>query len=379
MSQLEPRLSQFGPAFAWLLDKDVSSARIASLFETTSANVRVIAFRARHTEAEAGTDVSALGVPPPQELAGELGIRATQDHVVRTPVGARKLARIRNEIDRAVIRYSNEYRFLDGVASLRGLAPLIGYAGDSRRIALAALLHQHIAWFFVHAGRCDSAAREAALARNLWRRAFHESGKREYGEYFVRAALIGSHAWLLARRPRKALNTLEMVDSATESIRLPLGSDYFRQRGVALFQLREDDRAKHQFYLSTEAMKKLNEAKNPVQLLMTGSRHINLLGSVNCDRAQELLHIARQTFGDSSLEASMCMHWAASCGLSTDSPSAIQQAAELLDAHPGSAPQFGHQVTIRKLLSVASELGFDARLRQAWVRRALYENAFRDR
>lgn len=379
MPRLEPRLSQFGPAFAWLLDKDVPSARVASLFQTTPGSVRVIAFRARHSADEANSEDSALGCQPPPELAEELGVRAAPDEVVRTPVRARKLEQLRNEIDSAVIRYSSQYRFLDGLACLRRLAPWVGYAGDSRRIALAALLHQQIAWFLVHSGRCRSAAREATVARNLGHRAFCESGQREYGEHFIQAALIGSQACVLARRPQEAWKTLEVARDAAESIRAPLGSDHFRQRGVALFQLREDDQAVGQFERSTVAMEKLNEAKNSAQLLMTGSRHLNLLGSVKCDRAQEILHIASQTFGDSSLEASMCTHWSAACGLSTDSPSQIQQAVELLDAHPGPAPQFGHQATIRKLLRVTPELGFDARLRKAWVRRALYENAFCDR
>ena len=58
MSRLESPLSQFGPAFAWLLGKGVSSARLASLFGTTPANVRVIAFRARHRARETSAEDS---------------------------------------------------------------------------------------------------------------------------------------------------------------------------------------------------------------------------------------------------------------------------------------------------------------------------------
>jgi hypothetical protein len=75
----------------------------------------------------------------------------------------------------------------------------------------------------------------------------------------------------------------------------------------------------------------------------------------------------------------MTLNWAAACGLSTDSSSAIQKAVELLGAHPGLAPEFGHQSTIRKLLTVTPELGLDSRLRRIWVRRALYENTSRNR
>src|SRR5260370_31497157 len=104
MPRLEPRLSQFGPAFAWLLDKDVPSTRVAILFGTTPANVRVIAFRARHSAPKASTEDSALDCQPPPELAEELGVRAAPDEVVCTPVGAKKLAWLRNEIEIAVSR-----------------------------------------------------------------------------------------------------------------------------------------------------------------------------------------------------------------------------------------------------------------------------------
>jgi hypothetical protein len=379
MPHPELRISQFGPAFAWLLGRGVSSARLAGLFGTTPANVRVIAFRARHRAPEASAKESRLGLQPPSELAETMGVRAGPDDLVRTPVGTRKLDWLRNEIENAVILYSTQYLFLDGIKALRRLAPWIGYAGDSRRIALSALLHQHIAWFLVHSGHSGSAAREAALAQTLGRIAFHESHDREYAQRFIQAALIDSHACLLARRPQEAWHTLEVARETAESIGAPLGSDHFRQRGVALFQLREDERAIQQFERSAEAMEKLNEAKNPAQLLMTGSRHINLLGRLLCDPAQQIFAIARQTFGEASLEASMALHWAAACGLSTDSTSAMHEAVELLGAHRSPAPQFGHQSTIRKLLTVTPELGLDARLRRIWVRRALYENTSRER
>jgi len=379
MPRTEPRLSQFGPAFVWLLKKEVSSARLASLFGTTPANVRVIAFRARNPQIAEDSGFDDLDSRLPPKITEAMGVRATPDDVVRTPVGTKKLDWLKEEIQNTVDRYSAQFLFLDGIKVLRRLAPWIGYAGDSRRIAMSALLHQETAWFLVHSGHSDSAAHEATVARNLWKIAFHESDEREYAERFIQASLIGSHACLLARQPEEAWRILEIAREAAESIGAPLGSDHFRQRGVALFQLREDERATQQFERSTEAMERLNEAKNPAQLLMTGSRHTNLLGRINCDQAQQLFALARQTFGDTSLEVSMTLYWAAACGLSTDSPSAVLKAVELLAAHPGPAPEFGHQSTIRKLLAVTPELGLDARLRRIWVRRALYENTSRNR
>jgi hypothetical protein len=316
---------------------------------------------------------------PSAELAGTVGVRQAPDEVVRTPIKGRKLEQTQNEIEQTVIRHSQEYRFLEGVSSLRRLAPRIGFPGDSRRIALAALLHQHIAWFLVHSGRCDSAAREAHTARSLWRLAYHESAEREYAERFIESALIGSQALLLNRRPQPALRLLETASDAAKSIGAPEGSDHARQRGVALFQLREDERAAAQFQKAAQVMEKLNEARTPAQLLMTGARHLSLLGGLKWDNAQEVLDAARRSFGDRSLEASMALHWAAACGLSTDSSSISQITLDLLEAGEKPAAQFGHQVTIRRLLAMTPALELDSRLRRIWVRRSLYENAFRDR
>jgi hypothetical protein len=236
-----------------------------------------------------------------------------------------------------------------------------------------------VAWFLVHAGQCLSATEEARMARNLWRVAYRESPCREYAQRFIQSALIGSQAWLLTRRPHQAFEILEVARSAAESIGAEIGSDHFRQRGVALFQLRDDERAAEEFQKSAEAMERLNEASIPAQIVMTGSRHIHLLGSLNWNGACEVTSIARRDFGEQSLEASMALHWAVACGVSTDSSGAIQEAIDLITTQPLPAPQFGHQLTIRKLLSITPELGLDARLRRFWARRTLYENAYRNR
>jgi hypothetical protein len=375
---MEPRLSQFGPSLAWLLSKDVSATRLATLLRTSPENVRVIAFRERHADREDIHEESALEQNPTFDLARQVGVRPNPDEVVRTPARDRELESIGNEIARQVASHIASYDYADGVRQLRRLLPRIGFAGNSRRIALAALLHLHLSWFLVHGGRCESAAVESRLARDLWRIAYHESPEREYAARFIQSALIGSHALLLMRRPLEAWRILDVAGEAADAIDTPIGSDPFRQRGVALFQLREDERAVGFFRKATEAMEKLNEATTPAQLAMTGARHISLIKS-RWDDAQEVLVAARNGFGEGSLEASMAMHWTAASGLLTDSGPAIHGSLELLYSAARPSPQFGHQLTIRKLLLLTPDLGLDERLRRAWVRRTLYENAFRTR
>jgi len=361
-----------------LMARDVSAARLASQFDTTAENIRVIAFRARRRESPASIAPQILSCVPDAALARHLGIRSALDDAAWTPERTRKLEFLREQIDAIVTRRAARYDFLKGARDLRHMLPFIGYAGDARRIALQALTHQHIAWFLIHSGRCLSGTTEAEVARDLWRVAWHESGAPDYAREFVKSALIGSQGLLLSRRPEEALRVLDIARDAAESIGDPLGSDHHRQRGVALLQLRQDAQASGQFRKSAEMMEKLREATNPAQILMTGTRHIGLLDSLNCDQAQETFSSVKVAFGMSSLETSMALHWAAASCLSSDSATLIREAADQLRDHPAPLPEFGHQLTIRRLLVITPELGFDDRLRRIWIRRALYENAFRD-
>ena len=364
------RLAQFGPAFAWLLDRGVPSSRLASVFATRSQNVRVIASRSRRRPTDAAVESS--------DEAARL-VRPGPDDVVRTTARNRKLDTLSHEIDETVRDHATTYRFFEGIQALRQILPRIGYPQDWRRIALLANLHQQMAWFLVHLGRCESAAREARQARGLWHAAHLESDSADHVAEYVKAALIESQAWLLARRPENASRTLDVAQHAAESIGARLGSDHYRQRGVALFQLREDEPAAAQFRRAADAMERMNEAQVSEQVSMTGARHIHLLGKPDFDAADELSAVVLRRFGESSLEASMALHWAAACGLSTGSRAAEQRTLDLLASRPVPSVQFGHQSTIRTLLAATPELGLDERLRRMWIRRALYENALRDR
>src|SRR5580658_9903361 len=114
MESFEPRLSRFGPAVGWLLAKDVSAARLASLFETTPENIRVIAFRARHRELAATRDSAPLDRRPDPDLARNIGIRPALDDAEWTPARTRKLDWLKNRIDESVAVHTKQYNFLNG-------------------------------------------------------------------------------------------------------------------------------------------------------------------------------------------------------------------------------------------------------------------------
>jgi len=213
----------------------------------------------------------------------------------------------------------------------------------------------------------------------LWRVAFHESAQALNIEGFVKAALVASNDHLLSRRPQDALILLDIAKAAAEHARRPLGSDHFRQRGVAAFQLGLDDESRHCFDRAVVAMVELGEAKTVAMPLMTGARHTTLLGTPDWDGSLEVRDVARQSFGENSLEYSMATNWAAACAFSTDSQPAWQTATQILAENIDRASGFGHQSTVTKLLSILPDLGLYPRLTRSFARRALYENTSRGR
>jgi hypothetical protein len=231
----------------------------------------------------------------------------------------------------------------------------------------------------VHSGFTRSAISHASLSLWLLQSAHYRLGSREEVREFIRSTLIAAHANLLAARPAAALQILDLMRAASESIGAPLGSDYYRQRGVALFQLgnKHDDEAKASFAQSERQMRKLGEGESEAQVLMTGTRHINLLGKPDWDGALRVMEMAENTFRSDSLEASMTRHWAAACGLLTGDGRIRQRTRELLAVNQQTAARFGHQATVSKLLSLTPELGLSRGLEAIWVRKALYQNAFR--
>jgi hypothetical protein len=110
---------------------------------------------------------------------------------------------------------------------------------------------------------------------------------------------------------------------------------------------------------------------------MTGTRHTNMLGKPDWDGALEVVEIVQSTFSADSLEASMTRHWAAATAFLTDDNQIRQRATELLEDNQATAARFGHQATISKLLSMTPELGLSKGLQAIWVRKSLYQNAFR--
>ena len=382
----KPRLSGFAPAIDLLLAFEIPAKRLAELFGTNPDYIYVLAHRGRlgtshhvaednevHIETAIRSSVDDYAL----EANTALGIRAEEDAVELTRSKATKLEWLESRMEDIVSSGRYTYQFLQAARYLKALKPYIGYPSESNRLRLAAKLHQHLSWFYSHSGFTSSSIAEATRSIRLYEIVFHNTGDKDALRELGGSCLINSNSHLLQGQPEGALAVLNIARGATEAAAIALNSDYFRQQGVALFQTRDDDvMAKKMFERSMATTPDSQVNHGGLTLRMSGARHLNLIAApFPCfDDELLLLDEAKAAYGVDSLEASMCVHWAAACGLSTDSPHAHDLALDLIRQNQSNVARFGHQATIAKLLPLALELPAGKRAR--WVRFALYQNAY---
>jgi hypothetical protein len=377
---LTPDLLELRFIIDWLMSVGVSSPRLAALFKTSPENIRRLKyFAARQLEPSLITFVPDLEIVPSTAMHGGVGIRSHLEILRRSEKPSSTLSWLEEQVEARFESHRQQYRFLDGAKSLLQLKQKLGHMSEGRRIALAGILEQKISWFLVHSGFTRSAISHASLSLWLLQTAYYRLGRQNDVREFIKSALIASQGNLLAGRPGASLPILDIILAAAQTIGAPLGSDYYRQRGVALFQAGSlyDDETRKSFEQSEQQMRRLGEAGSEAQALMTGTRHTNMLGKPDWDGALKVLDIVQSTFSADSLEASMTRHWAAACGFLTGDNKVRQRARELCEDNQDTAARFGHQATISKLLSMTPELGLPKGLQALWVRKSLYQNAFR--
>lgn len=377
---LRPKLADLAPAVYWLRQHDVPVARLAAVFVTDSGHIRQLAFRGKSSGLRfysISDSLDLLLARPTQSIRSRLAIRPHEDFVLLSPKQKQRIDFMKGEIGTIVADASAT--FLERVARVRKLLPLIGYAAGVDRIRLLAFLRQRLGWLFVHSGYCSSAFSEAQAAINLAHVAYNERGQPEDLRSLTESCLIASNACLLACDPATALRFLDLARQASERIGDLRGSEHYRQCGVALFQMGQDEPAEKAFDNAVTAMDSKAEAENTAHILMTGSRHVGLLGKLSFDRDLEMLEQVEKDYFQSSLQHSMALNWAAACGLGVDSPAVELAASEMARHSVAVSGAFGHQATTAKLLALTPELGLDPRVRREWIRHALYSNAFRQR
>lgn len=384
----KPKLTGFAPAIASLLALGVPASRLAEIFDTNDNHIHVLAHRGRQGRRQ--RTLTVIAVPRKAivdssadgsvlEAKAALKIRAEEDGVELTPRKAAKLSWLEAQMEEITTTGRTTYQFVQAARHLRALTPYIGYSSESNRLALSAKLHQRLAWFYSHSGLSSSSIAEGEHSARLYEIVYHNTEDKHALRELGGSCLIASNSRLIQGHARAAIATLNHSQQATEAAKVALNSEYFKQRGVALFQAGQDEQARAMFVRAMETIPDDDVKHGTMTLKMAGDRHLNLIAKPfpRVDDQLVLLEGAKQVYGTDSLEVSMCVHWAAACLLCTDSLHAEALALHLIEENQSTAAPFGHQATIAKLLPLAAELPFNKR--RLWVRIALYQNAFRSK
>jgi len=387
---LRPKVSGFSSAAAWLRDHDITAKRIAELLGITETHARQLVFRGQWRVSQPNIP-AVLENPfrPPadpfgpvaDELRDRLSIRPRIDSwtVTLDKAERRGLDDLEALVEELGVAFWSGVRHGTGLARLRAMLQYIGRPAHFRRIRILARLRYLLAETYTHAGYSSTAIEQALTSMLLSKAAFDEGSETLDLERFGNVALLISQSYLLRQDPHRARYYLDLHRHARSRLGLPLGGEYLRQRGSAAFQTGDDEEARRNF---TQAMAVLAETvefgrpKQRYEVLNIGTRQMNLAGKVNWEGAQELLQYMLDVLPPGEIHISMNVNWTAACGFSTDSPGASQAARELLERHKGASVGFGHQATVAWLLSLTPDLPHS--LQTAWVRRALYENTFKD-
>ena len=375
-SSLKPYLQGLRSSIEWLHTCGISVARLAGLFGTNTNHIRQLLYRARHTPFRLyapGADLQALLARPSDGLRPHLKIRPEEDSVVLSEARQSRILDLEAQVDAIAL---GSQSFSDGVSRLKRLLPYIGYPGEVRWLRLLARVHQQTAWFLGHSGFSTSAFGEAKIAINLSQVAYAEWWDPIDLRRLTETCLIASNSCLLIGDAGSARKYLRIARDASEAIADPPGSEHYRQLGVAYYQLHEDELARKCFERAPTAMEAKSEAENQAHLLMTGKRHLALLGRMGWEQTQEVLSAVAHDYPKGSLQHVMVVNSAAACGFLTGSPELILHSQELLEKNRAPAFVYRHQFTRTALLSLTPDLPVE--VRPAWIRRALYENAFKN-
>ena len=376
------RLSGFAPAIARLKDIGLSARRLAELFETNENHINVLAHRGRSSNRRSSGRVNPrpsgfdpLTIEQINREKQALRIRAEEDGVELTPKRVRSLDWLESQSREIVSRGRSSYQFLDGARELIALKSFIGYPSESRRLKLAGRLHQYLAWFYTHSGLAASCIAEANRSIRLYEILYQETCDKDALRLLGGSCLIRSNSWLNIGRGDESFNSLDLSRDATLAAGLLLNSENYQQRGVALFQSGDDDEAAKMFEKAKLAAAEIDVNASPLRQKMTSDRYLNLIKGplLKIEEELQLVEEARAAYGSDSLEAIMCAHWAAACGILSDSTSAHIRSLELIEENQSKILRFGHQATINKLLPISLEL--PPTQRTSWVRFALYQNA----
>ncbi len=368
----KPTLNQLAPAIFWLRQRGVGSDRLAVAFRTTRNHIRVLVHRGRQWPF--GAVGATVPSGPVVSLQGrESGLPPYEDEAPLGRLGRARLERLEEEIETVARSANADWLLEDAIMRLRRFSSRLGRPHSVRLLRLRARIRMHLASCFVHSGLTHSACLYGLRSIDDLNYAFRETGDAKYLGWLGEAALIASNAQLLRRRPNHADTLLQQAVDASAAAATPLGSEYYRQRGVAAFQRGEDLVARSWF--TTARSSAISQSAFTIAEFAS-VRHLAALRPIDWDAAASLLAQVRHRHRVETLEAAMMSHWAVATAFSTDSPRIFSEGVDLLFATPPPEARFGHQSTVRELLIVTPELKLNEEMRIEWLRWLMYANAF---
>lgn len=359
------------PEIELLRSFGVAAPRIAFLLNDTHDNIRQISSRAQFP---AQSPITVPALPTKEQQIAEFVLYGQK----RKALEAQEW-----QIEATFQEYARRYQFAEGSEALKAFLPALSAPTHPRRLRLKARTHYHIAWFSIQQGKCESALKHGQKAMGLAHQGYKASWDNLDLNRYVESALIVSMAAHLSaegteRSESHSLAILWLAKEAAEAAGNPRGSEHFRQRGSALWNLGCEDDARKSFVKAMQKAREKNEARDENHIEMIGGRFLNLIGkSPEWDNAQELLEKVKSTFGTKSLEHVINVNYTAAAGLLTADPTVSKIAIDLLLANSSFIDPFGRQATVRKLLSITPDLQLTPTQQKRWIKQALRSNALR--
>jgi hypothetical protein len=359
------------PEIGLLRSFRISMSRIASLLGDSAPNVRKISSR---NEFLARQEFNIPLLVDGDDFYEELPLYGKKRYAFEE---------LEWRIEETFKRHASRYEFAHGAKALRPFLAALSIPSDPRKIRLKARVHHYIAWFSIQQGKSRSAHLHGMRSIFLSREAYRQTGSKLDLDRYVETALIISMTAHLSAEARdryenQSLTILNMAADAARAAGNPRGSEHFRQRGSALFNLGDEEGARKYFFRAMERARMKNEARDENHVEMIGKRFLNVLGKFpDWDGAQELLKKVEQSFGQNSLEFAINLNYSVAAGLLTHDPVVAHNAAELLNTHHQVVLPFGRQATVSKLLSITPDLKITEAERKRWIKQALRANALR--
>jgi hypothetical protein len=385
----QPTLAGLDRVIAWLADHGLATKDLVRMFRTNPNHIRQLVSRGRHPQRKEPLSprwVALLHeagpfVPLSPEDRRALGIRPEPDSVELDQRRLDRLSDLEQEVESLVADRWKLVRFGSGAARIREVLARIRYPNHHRRVRVKAQLHQLLCEISIHSGQSATSLKEGIKSLHLSRIAYSDSGSDDDLIQIARTARLLSQAHLLRNDPEQALPYLWIHEGACSAAGVPVSPEHYHQMAGVAFQFANsgcDDFARKMYAEAMLAMADTADHGAQVkkhEIVDIGSRQRNLLAG-DWGAAQQLHHYMMGALAPDDIHRSISVNWTVACAYQTDDTRVHQEADRLLVDHRDDSLGFGHQSTVAKLLALTPEL--PRRIRPAYARMVLYQNALRD-